>query len=268
MIKVRPPAVAGAFYPGNPEHLAQTIDQLLDSAPKSEGGTPRALIVPHAGYQYSGLTAAAAYARLRGLEPRPRRIVLLGPAHRVAIKGLALPDAAGLATPLGTLPVDEEGVAALTGLPQVSTSSAPHAEEHSLEVQLPFIQRVLPGIPVVPLVVGSATAEQVAEVIERLWDREGTLPIVSSDLSHYLRYQRARTVDQRTARAILDLEAESLDTDMACGAIPVSGLLLAARRRGLKVQKLDMRNSGDTSGDRDRVVGYGAFAFISPEASA
>ena len=261
MTHVRPPAVAGMFYPDDSGELAATVDELLAEAPQTPGKAPKALVVPHAGYVYSGPIAATAYARLRGAAPHLRRVVLLGPAHRVWIQGLALPDAEGLETPLGVLPVDREGAAAVARLPQVSSSARPHSQEHSLEVQLPFLQRVLPGVPVVPLVVGDASAAQVAEVLEQLWGGDDTLILISSDLSHYLPYDEARAVDRKTADRILALDAEHLDTDMACGAIPLSGLLLAARRRGLRAQELDVRNSGDTAGDRSRVVGYGSFAF-------
>jgi hypothetical protein len=249
------------FYPGDRDQLAATVDGLLAKASPAPGKAPKALVVPHAGYIYSGPIAASAYARLREAAPRLRRVVLLGPAHRVWMQGLALPAAEGLETPLGVLPVDREGAAAVARLPQVSSSARPHAQEHSLEVQLPFLQRVLPDVHVVPLVVGDASAEQVAEVLEQLWGGDETLILISSDLSHYLTYKEAREVDRKTADRILALDAEHLDTDMACGAIPLSGLLLAARRRGLRAQELDVRNSGDTAGDRSRVVGYGSFAF-------
>ncbi|WP_224248468.1 AmmeMemoRadiSam system protein B [Hyalangium gracile] len=265
MPHVRPAAVAGAFYPESREQLAATVDRLLSEVPSRPGQVPKALVVPHAGYVYSGPIAATAYSRLLGTPPHFRRVVLLGPAHRVPFRGLALPDAEGLETPLGVLPVSAEGVAAAARLPQVSSSARAHAHEHSLEVQLPFLQRVLPGVPVVPLVVGSASAEQVAEVLEQLWDGDETLILISSDLSHYLPYEKARAADRETADRILALDAEHLDTEQACGAIPLTGLLLAARRRGLRVQELDLRNSGDTAGDHSRVVGYGAFAFTSPQ---
>jgi hypothetical protein len=268
MIKVRPPAVAGAFYPGDRDRLAATLDRLMADAPQSTARVPKALVVPHAGYIYSGPIAATAYARLRGAASQLRRVVLLGPSHRVRLRGLALPDAEGLATPLGILPVDSEGAATVARLPQVSSSALAHSQEHSLEVQLPFLQRVLPGVPVVPLVVGAASAEQVAEVLEQLWERDDTLVLISSDLSHYLSYDEAREVDRETADRILELDAEHVDTDQACGAIPLSGLLLAARRRGLRAQELDLRNSGDTAGDRDRVVGYGSFSFELPQEAA
>jgi AmmeMemoRadiSam system protein B len=254
-------AVAGAFYPGDRDRLAMTVDRLLADAPSSEGRLPQALVVPHAGYIYSGPIAASAYAQLRGAAPRIRRVVLLGPSHRVPFKGLALPEADGLETPLGILQVDPEGAEAASRLPRVMSAALPHAREHSLEVQFPFLQRVLPGVPVVPLVVGYARAEDVAAVIEQLWDSEDTLVLISSDLSHYLPYEEARAVDRETADRILALDAENLDTEQACGAIPLSGLLLTARRRGLKARELDLRTSGDTAGDRDQVVGYGAFAF-------
>jgi AmmeMemoRadiSam system protein B len=268
MTQVRPPAVAGMFYPGDRDELATTVDQLLAEASQTPGETPKALVVPHAGYVYSGPIAATAYTRLRDAAPHLRRVVLLGPAHRVWLQGLALPAAEGLETPLGILPVDGEGAAAVARLPQVSSYARPHAQEHSLEVQLPFLQRVLPGVPVVPLVVGDASAEQVAEVLELLWGGDDTLILISSDLSHYLTYDEARVMDRGTADRILALDAEHLDTDMACGAIPMSGLLLAARRRGLRAQELDVRNSGDTAGDRSRVVGYGSFAFGTARESA
>ncbi|WP_224366286.1 AmmeMemoRadiSam system protein B [Hyalangium versicolor] len=268
MPQVRPAAVAGAFYPGDPQQLAATVDRLLAEAPKPAVQSPKALVVPHAGYVYSGPIAASAYARLLGAASHIRRVVLLGPAHRVPFRGLALPDAEGLQTPLGVLPVSTEGAAAVARLPQVTTSARAHAQEHSLEVQFPFLQRVLPGVPVVPLVVGSASATQVAEVIDQLWDGDETLILISSDLSHYLPYDEARAVDRETADRILAFDAEHLDTDQACGAIPVTGLLLAARRRGLRAEELDLRNSGDTAGDRSRVVGYGAFAFNTPQETA
>ena len=268
MSNTRPAAVAGTFYPGERERLAAMVDRLLAEAPVPTGRAPQALVVPHAGYIYSGPIAATAYARLQGAASHLRRVVLLGPAHRVAFRGLALPEAEGMETPLGVVAVDTEAVAAVAGLPQVGPFASAHAQEHSLEVQLPFLQKVLPGVPVLPLVVGAASAEQVAEVLEHLWTDEGTLVLISSDLSHYRSYEEARVVDRETARRILALDAEHLDPEQACGAIPMSGLLLAARRRGLRAEQLDVRNSGDTAGDRSRVVGYGAFAFSAPEVSA
>ena len=223
-------------------------------------GFPKALIVPHAGYVYSGSVAAEAYDRLRPARGIVRRVVLLGPCHRVAVRGLALPEAAAFATPLGQVPIDREAVASLAGLPQVVVNSAVHAEEHALEVQLPFLQRVLGEFSLVPLAVGDATPAQVSEVIEKLWGGEETLIVISSDLSHYHPYDEACAIDRGTARAILDYSTD-IDHEQACGATPVAGMLLAAKRHKLNVELLDLRNSGDTAGGRGRVVGYASFAF-------
>lgn len=261
MARVRPPAVADMFYPGHAQTLAREVDSMLREAEQRETATgplPKAVIVPHAGYVYSGPIAATAYARLASGRGVFSRVVLLGPVHRVAVRGLALPAADAFATPLGTIPVDAEAVRALRSLRQVVESG--HALEHSLEVQLPFLQTVLGEFSLVPLAVGEASAEQVAEVLDLLWGGTETLIVVSSDLSHYLPYSSAREVDAETARLILDLSVE-IRHDQACGGTPVNGLLLAARRHGLAPQLLDLRNSGDTAGDRGRVVGYAAFAF-------
>ena len=262
MIALRPAAVAGAFYPATARDLAAEVDELLGHGAGGDlvAGFPKALIVPHAGYIYSGGVAAEAYDRLRPARGIVRRVVLLGPCHRLPVRGLALPDAAAFDTPLGPVPVDRAAAASLAPLPQVVVSGAVHAEEHALEVQLPFLRRVLGDFSLVPLAVGAATPAEVAEVIETLWGGEETLIVVSSDLSHYHAYDEARAIDRETARAILDFSTE-IDHEQACGATPVAGLLLAARHRGLNVQLLDLRNSGDTAGGRGRVVGYGAFAF-------
>jgi AmmeMemoRadiSam system protein B len=226
--------------------------------------TPKALIVPHAGYIYSGPVAATAYAALGRGARRIRRVVLLGPAHRAYIPGLALPDADAFATPIGTVPIDR---AALAQIPWVPRSAAAHLREHSLEVQLPFLIRALGAFSLVPLAAGDAEPEEVARVLEALWGGPETLVVVSSDLSHYLPYQIARSVDAGTAQAILGLGASAgITHDHACGATPVNGLLLVARRRGLRPVLLDLRSSGDTAGGRAEVVGYGAFAFYEEEA--
>jgi AmmeMemoRadiSam system protein B len=226
---------------------------------------PKALIVPHAGYPYSGPIAASAYAPLGCLRGIIQRVVVLGPTHHVAVAGLALPGAAAFDTPLGRVPVDGAAVDLLRPLPMVATSPAAHAREHSIEVQLPFLQQVFGAFQLVPLAVGRATAEAVAEVLELLWGGLETLIVVSSDLSHYLPYDHARDLDRRTCADISDL-ALLASHDQACGATAVNGLLLAARHHQLRPHLLDLRNSGDTAGDRDRVVGYAAFAFI-PEAA-
>ena len=262
---IRPAAVAGMFYPGRRDELASTVAMLLaqvkPAAMPAGSITPKALIVPHAGYIYSGAVAASAYAAVAPLRGRIRRVVLLGPAHRVALSGLALPQAEAFATPLGTVDIDQGAIASLQGLPQVRRSDVVHAEEHSLEVHLPFLQTVLGDFQLVPLVVGDATPEEVAEVLEHLWGGAETLIVISSDLSHYLPYAAAQKLDRDTAAHILAGE-QLTEYNQACGALPIDGLLLCARRHGLSPHLLDLRNSGDTpAGDHDRVVGYGAFAF-------
>lgn len=263
---VRQPAVAGTFYPAEPAALRGAVDRLLAGASVPAGSAqdsstaPKALIVPHAGYVYSGPIAAAAYARLRPVADAIRRVILLGPAHRALVRGLALPDARQFATPLGAVAIDAAGAAIARGLPHVLDSSLAHAGEHSLEVQLPFLQRLLKDFTLVPLVVGDATGAMVADVLDALWGGPETLIVVSSDLSHYHRYREAQAIDRTTADTILAF-ASSLDHEQACGATPINGLLLAARRRGLQAELLDLRNSGDTAGDRARVVGYAAFGF-------
>jgi len=266
--RTRPAAVAGLFYPGSAQALGRDVDDALAAAgPMLARDVPKAVIVPHAGYVYSGDVAAHAYARLAPAKGRISRVVILGPAHRVAVRGLALPDADAFATPLGTQPVDADAVAAIADLPQVTVSAAAHAEEHALEVQLPFLQRALGDVAIVPLVVGSASVDEVADVLERLWGGPETLVVVSSDLSHYHRYEDAQAIDAHTVRAILALAPE-LDHEQACGATPIAGLLEVARRRRLVPQLLDLRNSGDTAGDKRRVVGYASVAFFEDEPAA
>ncbi len=261
---VRPPAVAGMFYPGVQRDLAQNLTQLLGAATTPERPVPKAVIAPHAGYIYSGPIAASVYALIAPARERITRVVLLGPTHRVAVRGLALPGVAAFATPLGTVEIDHAAIEALTGLPQVVVSPQAHALEHSLEVHVPFLQTILERFTLVPLAVGHASPQEVAAVLDRLWGGPETLIVVSSDLSHYLPYADAQAVDRATAQAILDL-ATDLSHEQACGATPVTGLALVARQRGLKGELIDLRNSGDTAGDRDRVVGYGSFAFYDRE---
>jgi len=262
MNTVRPPAVAGMFYPAAAPELARDVGVLLADAESAARGkpVPKAIIAPHAGYIYSGPIAATVYARLAPVRGKVTRVVLLGPVHRVPVRGLALPGAAVLATPLGNIDIDAAAVATLSALPQVTVSPAAHALEHSLEVHLPFLQTVLERFSVVPLAVGDATADEVAQVLDAVWGGAETLIVVSSDLSHYLSYNEAQAIDRATAQAILDLRTD-ISHEQACGGTPVNGLVLTARRRGLTPQLLDLRNSGDTAGDRKRVVGYGAFAF-------
>jgi AmmeMemoRadiSam system protein B len=259
MPHIRPSAVSGLFYPENPDILARDVRAMLATT-HSSGLNPKALIVPHAGYVYSGAIAASAYAALKNVAPRIRRVVLLGPTHRVPVRGLALPGADAFATPLGTVQMDSEAVKTIAHLPQVVVSLQAHAQEHSLEVQLPFLQTVLTDFKLLPLAVGMVTAEEVAEVLELLWGGDETLIVISSDLSHYLPYDTAKRVDGATVQSILDL-TQGIMHEQACGATPINGLLLSARRNHLAPHLLDLRNSGDTAGAHDGVVGYAAFAF-------
>jgi hypothetical protein len=262
---VRRPAVAGMFYPEDRRTLAREVESLLAraGAPQPRPGTPKALLVPHAGYVYSGPVAASAYALLRAARGVVRRVVLFGPCHRVPVPGLALPRVEAFQTPLGQVPVDRDAVASLASVTEVEVSGPAHALEHSLEVQLPFLQSVLGEFALVPLAVGGASAATVAGVMERLWGGPETLILVSSDLSHYLPYDAAQAMDRATVDAILALHHD-LDHEQACGATAVAGLVLAARGHGLAAELLDLRNSGDTAGDRSRVVGYASVAFWTP----
>jgi len=260
MISVRNPAVAGLFYPDDPRELHTQIAGYLAAASAS-GTVPKAIIAPHAGYVYSGPIAASAYARLQPARGRIKRVVLLGPAHRVGFNGLALSGADYFQTPLGRITVDQEAIKIISRLPQVHVMAAAHAQEHSLEVHLPFLQEVLGEFRLVPLVVGDAEPVEVAEVLELLWGGPETLIVISSDLSHYHDYKTAQRLDRATSQAIEQLRPEAIDYDSACGRNPVNGLLHVAHKLGLKAKTVDLRNSGDTAGSRDRVVGYGAYIF-------
>jgi hypothetical protein len=253
--------VAGRFYPADPDALRNLIRTLLAQVPPATGPVPKAIIAPHAGYLYSGPIAASAYAQFLPARDLIRRIVLLGPSHFVALDGLATSSAEAFATPLGVVPLDLEAIRQLRSLPQVRELDAAHAEEHSLEVHLPFLQTVLASFTLVPLAVGETSPEGIAEVLETLWTGPETRFVISSDLSHYHDLQTARRLDRATAKAIETLKPEAIGGDRACGRIPIRGLLQVARHRGLHARNLDLRTSGDTAGPRDQVVGYGAFAF-------
>jgi len=273
----RPTAVAGMFYPGTADTLTRDVDALLADAadavpPVPQKGfpsvtptfaAPKALIVPHAGYIYSGPIAASAYAQLATHADRIERVVLLGPSHRVPLRGLGVPHATAFETPLGSIPLDTAAIAAALRLARVSYHDAAHADEHALEVQLPFLQRILGKFHLIPFAVGYATPDEVADVLELLWGGPETLVVVSSDLSHYHPYTDAQRRDRATADDILHLRL-LLDNDKACGAAPINGLIEVAQRRGLRPLLLDLRNSGDTAGDKSRVVGYASFAFVEP----
>lgn len=261
MTLIRTPAVAGQFYSANAGELSATVATLLDEAQDRETPAPKALIVPHAGYIYSGPVAANAYVLLQPYRDQYQRIVLIGPCHRGPVHGLALSSADAFRTPLGDVPLDKPALASLD-IPDVQIFDRSHQDEHCLEVHLPFLQAVLGDFCIVPIVVGDAPPEVVSLALEKLWGGPETLIVVSSDLSHYLKYDEARAIDAVTCRAIEDLDAAQINHDMACGATPVAGLLIAAERRRMKVTTLDLRNSADTTSDRDFVVGYGAWMFV------
>jgi len=257
----RPPAVAGLFYPRDPVTLEAEVRQLLSKARRPKlAGPLKGLIVPHAGYMFSGPVAASAYVMLEPLRKQIRRVVLLGPVHRVPIRGLALPPDLSFETPLGTIAIDQLAAERLRALPYVSTHRAAHAMEHSIEVQLPFLQEVLDQFAVVPLVVGDARPSEVAEALEKVWGGPETIIVVSSDLSHYYSYSESRRIDQDTCDVIARLGTD-LTHEQACGGTPINGLMRAAKRHQLSARVLDLRNSGDTCGERDRVVGYAAIAL-------
>jgi AmmeMemoRadiSam system protein B len=250
------------FYPADPRELQAQIDGFLQDAAAhiADGpGVPKAVIAPHAGTIYSGPVAASAYVRLREAADRIERVVLLGPAHRVYVEGLALPSVDQFRTPLGDIPIDAELVERVRRLPMVTVSDDAHALEHSLEVHLPFLQRTLGDFSLLPLVVGRASPGEVATVLDEVWGGDETLIVVSSDLSHFHDYETARRIDRQTSGLIESLDFEQLNGERACGTYPVSGLLRVAKQRGMAVRCIDLRNSGDTAGDKRRVVGYGSY---------
>ncbi|MDO9206589.1 AmmeMemoRadiSam system protein B [Methylotenera sp.] len=268
MHAIRQPAVAGTFYPRDGKVLANEVVSFLNAAtPAIDHVSPKAIIVPHAGYVYSGQTAASAYACLSPSRMTIKRVILLGPVHRVPVRGLALPDVEAFVTPLGEIKLDQSAMASIAGLNQVVVSSPAHALEHSLEVQLPFLQTVLDDFKLVPLAVGDATPTEVAEVLDTLWGGPETVIVVSSDLSHFLPYEMAQLVDKETVQNILRLN-NTLTHHQACGGTPINGLLLAARHHHLKPKLLELCNSGDTAGDKNRVVGYASFIFIEETSNA
>jgi AmmeMemoRadiSam system protein B len=277
---IRPTAVAGLFYPKDPATLLRDLDALLGEATQNPGqnpgqspgqspsrnptnstSPPKALIVPHAGYIYSGRTAALAYAALAPFADTITRVILFGPSHRVGFGGLAACDLDAYDTPLGPVPVDRDWMARLDGMPAVGHLDQAHAAEHALEVHLPFLKRVLGDFTLVPIVCGQARASVVTEALDRLWGGPETLIVISTDLSHYLDYETCRTKDAETATAIDRLDDSAIGPHEACGHVPLSGLLTLARARDLSIERIDLRNSGDTAGKRDRVVGYGSWCL-------
>ena len=262
---IRPTAVAGTFYPAEPDVLERQLALFLSEAANTASpALPKAIIGPHAGYAYSGAIAARAYTRLATARGRISRVVLIGPSHYVAFRGLAVDTADAWATPCGTVPLDTDAIARLRQLPMVGELDAAYQREHALEVHVPFLRHVLGEFRLVPIVAGNAPPEAVAAALDALWGGPETLIVVSTDLSHYLDYAACQRTDQRTADAIERFDIDALGPSDACGAVPTRGLLLAARRRDMAIERLDLRNSGDTAGSRDRVVGYGAWALFEP----
>lgn len=259
-MNIRHPSVAGLFYPASASALHHDIESYLLAAGEPSLRRPKAVVSPHAGYVYSGPVAAFAYGAIKPFANRIHRVVLLAPAHRLPFEGLAVPSAEAFRTPLGDIRVDAEGVATALDQPGVRTLDPAFDDEHAIEVQLPFLQEVLDDFKLVPLVVGMASDDEVAAVLRVLWNGDETLIVISSDLSHYLDYESARTRDSATRNAIEGIEPDHLTGHDACGYIPLRGLLTVAREKGMQVETLDMRNSGDTAGPRDRVVGYGSYA--------
>jgi MEMO1 family protein len=263
--RIRPPAVAGLFYPGEPAELRDSVSKYLAQAPASVAAPPKALIVPHAGYIYSGGIAAAGYSQLAHRRSQIRRVVLIGPSHRVYLQGMAVPIADAFQTPLGVVPIDRELKGRVLAHPEVVKADEPHANEHCLEVQLPFLQMLLDDFTLLPVALGDVPPAAVANLLAEVWGGEETLVLVSSDLSHYLPYDAARKLDAVTIDAILRQDTH-LTGEQACGCIGINGLSYLARHRGLSIAEIAHCNSGDTAGDRYRVVGYGAFRLDEPQA--
>ncbi len=260
MPAVRAAAVSGSFYSNNGQELAETVDEMLNLAPDT-GPVPKVIVAPHAGHVYSGPIAASAYRRLTARRDEITRVVLLGPSHRVGFKGIAATSATSYSTPLGEIPLAAQAIQSIISLPETGFLDEAHAQEHSLEVHLPFLQRILKSFQLVPLVVGEASKEAVARVIDALWGGPETLIVVSTDLSHYKGYADAQETDAETSRQIVALNDE-LTGEQACGCRPLNGLIHLVRQKGLTIEQIDLRNSGDIAGDRDRVVGYGAYIIL------
>lgn len=261
----RPPAVAGLFYPASPDILREQVLGFIGDRDGPSCACPPAVIAPHAGYEYSGPIAGSAYRGLQGLTKAPQRVVVLSPSHRVAFHGCALSSADTFATPLGEVPLDRRGTTGLLDLPDVAVMDEAHELEHGIEVHLPFLQCVFDTFELLPVVVGQTTSDAVCRIVEQIWDADNVLIVVSSDLSHYLGYEAAKRLDAVTACAIEEGRPEDIHAEQACGRIPIQGVLRLAQKRGWRAQRIDLRNSGDTAGSRDQVVGYGAWLFEAQE---
>ena len=264
MTNIRQPAVANLFYPGDTHQLHDQVRLYLAQASETEFDPlhpPKAIIAPHAGYIYSGPVAAMAYAHLKPIADTIKRVVLLGPSHRVPLMGFAVPTAEYFETPLGKVKLDRDVIGQLLQQGLVSEFDAAHDMEHSLEVHLPFLQEILPDFSLVPVVAGNAGPDDVKTLLDAVWDDEQTFIVISSDLSHYLDYDTARQTDLATCKTIEQLRYQDLTSNRACGFVPVSGLLAKAKAMGLSIETVDYRNSGDTAGSKDAVVGYGAYVL-------
>jgi hypothetical protein len=262
-IQIRKPCVAGLFYPDDPERLDFTLNQLFESVPENlkTGYSPHAIIVPHAGYIYSGEIAASAYSSILKRVQDIKRVVILGPSHQLALNGAACPSATHFDTPLGRIPLDVEEIARLQAQGLIEINDAAHVREHSIEVQLPFLQHILSDFKIIPIVVGLEQAMPIAALLEPFWRAKDALIVVSSDLSHYLDYYDARKMDSDTSSAIEACRWQDISPTQACGCYPMRGLLQLAQEENSSVSCIDLRNSGDTAGDKSRVVGYGAYVF-------
>lgn len=261
MASIRFPAVAGMFYPDNPAQLSKLVGSLLDQA-LSAKPPPKAMIVPHAGYIYSGSVAATGYARLLNRSHEYDRVIVLGPAHRYAFSGLAIPTVDAFETPLGRVYLDKKGIEKIKYHENILMDNKPHAQEHSIEVQIPFLQIAINSpFKLIPIVVGEASPLTVQEILEILWNGKKTLIVVSSDLSHYLNYDSAKQLDNETSQAIINFQPKMISYNQACGRIPIQGLLLAAKKHNLQSEMISLRNSGDTAGPKNQVVGYGTYVF-------
>ncbi|MEQ9490781.1 MAG: AmmeMemoRadiSam system protein B [Alphaproteobacteria bacterium] len=266
MTRIRPAAIAGTFYPGDAAELDRTVTDYLNAALRDAGPArgrpvPKAIIAPHAGHIYSGRAAADAYIRFAPARKTITRVILMGPCHRVAVRGLATTSADSWETPLGRVPIDRASIAAVSDLPFITEHDTAHTQEHSLEVHLPFLQKLLPSFSLVPFAVGQATNEEVSQVLETLWGGPETAIVISSDLSHFLPCDAAREIDGKTAAAIEAFDWRAIGRDQACGRVPISGLLTSAENRHMKIDRVALCNSGDTAGPKDRVVGYGAWTL-------
>ncbi|MGB1801307.1 MAG: AmmeMemoRadiSam system protein B, partial [Gammaproteobacteria bacterium] len=264
-ISIRPTAVAGSFYPKQASELNNMLEKFLSQYAVNDSvkiTIPKAIIAPHAGYIYSGQTAASVYSNLEQVKDKIKRVVLLGPTHRVYVNGIALPSNTHFSSPLGNVSIDTESLKKISSHSFVDYIDEAHTQEHSLEVHIPFLQKVLNDFVLLPILVSNAAPEQVATILKELWGNDETLIVISSDLSHFLNYETANKTDSHTTELIEKFDYEHIGSKQACGCMPMRGLLKLAQEKNMTIQTVDLRNSGDTAGSKDRVVGYGAYALF------